>query len=139
MAKGLNRKERSSLDKYKPAEIPTKTINKYQRESVKTPKKYLEKQVKRYVMASPDTGQYLVVVPGKHQYMFTNNIIKATKCQSTFDAKTVIRDYHLETGDNFDLVVIPLEITYELINETIDSTLSDESYWEDVSNWKNLN
>ena len=99
--------------------------------------KYLEKQIRRYVIASPDTGQYLIVVPGRHQYMFTNNIIKATKCSSAFDAKTVIRDYPIDTGDNLDLVVIPLEITYELINETIDSSFSNEDIWKDVEQWTN--
>lgn len=96
-------------------------------------KKYLEKRVKRYVMASVDTGQYLVVIPVKNQYIFTNNIIQATKCRNAFDAKIVIRDYHHDTGDDFDLVVIPLEITYELINETIDSSIANEEYLEDIN------
>lgn len=133
MAKGNNRKERKRRLR---AELPI-----YEDAPLGImPKKYLEKRVKRYVMATVDTGQYLVVIPGKNQYMFTNNIIRATKCESAFDAKTVIRDYYTDTGDiKLDMVVIPLEITYELINETVDSSIDDGEYMEDINNWKRLN
>ena len=125
MAKGLNRKERK---------INNANVALRQTTSKTTQKYFLEKRVKRYVMASVDTGQYLVVIPGKHQYVFTKNIIQATKCKTPFDAKTVIRDYHIDTGDiEFNLVVVPLEITYELINETISPSIEDSDYWEDLS------
>lgn len=124
MAKGLNRKER----KAKGDSIPLRsTVSKVPQ------KKYLEKKIRRYIMASADTGQYLVVIPGKHRYLFTKNIIQATKCMTPFDAKTVIRDYHIDTGDmEFAIVVIPLEITYELINKTISSSIEDSDYLEDL-------
>lgn len=131
MAKGNNRKERKRGLR---AELPIYN------DAFIMPKKYLEKRVKRYVMAAVDNGQYLVIIPGRNQYMFTKDIIKATKCQSSFDAKCVIRDYHHDTGDTeLDLIVIPLEITYELINETVDSSIDDGEYMEDINNWKKLN
>jgi len=130
MAKGNNRKERkrglrAELPIYEDAPIGI------------MPQKYLEKRVKRYVMAVVDNGQYLMVVPGRHQYMFTKNIIEATKCMAAFDAKCIINDYHRDTGDvELDLVVIPLEITYKLINETISSSVDIQGYMEDISRCK---
>lgn len=128
MAKGLNRKERK-----RGCNVPVQPT------VPKMPRKHLEKKIRRYVIASPDSGQYLIKKPGRPIYNFTNNIIRATKCESELDAKFVIQCYYIDTHDNYDLVAIPLDITYELINEIIDEDLTVEEYWEDLNKWKKLN
>ena len=79
--------------------------------------KYLEKRIRKYVIASPDYGSYLQKISLGTQYSFTNNIDVATKIKNRYDANFIIRCYHNDTGDNLDLVVIPVDVTYELINE----------------------
>lgn len=129
MAKGLNRKHR---------EKKLNTVILHEKPVALDNKKYLEKKLHRYVIASPDTGYYLVKTGfGKApSYEFSKSIVKATKVSSVIDAKFVIECYHKDTGDTMDLVGIPLEITYELINETICGEISDEDYWKDLELWK---
>lgn len=76
--------------------------------------KHLEKQVIKYVIATLDTPtEYLITREGKNS--LTDNIIRATKTTS----KNVAKD--IANGINMDLVVIPVEISYSLINETVQS------------------
>ena len=76
--------------------------------------KHLEKQVIKYVIATLDTPtEYLITREGKNS--LTDNIIRATKTIS----KNVAKD--IANGINMDLVVIPVEISYSLIDETVQS------------------
>jgi hypothetical protein len=76
--------------------------------------KHLEKQVIKYVIATLDTPtEYLITREGKNS--LTDNIIRATKTTS----KNVAKD--IANGINMDLVVIPVEISYSLIDETVQS------------------
>lgn len=76
--------------------------------------KHLEKQVIKYVIATLDTPtEYLITREGKN--FLTDNIIRATKTTS----KNVAKD--IANGINMDLVVIPVEISYSLIDETVQS------------------
>ena len=76
--------------------------------------KHLEKQVIKYVIATLDTPtEYLITREGKNS--LTDNIIRATKTTS----KKVAKD--IANGINMDLVVIPVEISYSLIDETVQS------------------
>lgn len=76
--------------------------------------KHLEKQVIKYVIATLDTPtEYLITREGKNS--LTDNIIRATKTTS----KNVAKD--IANGINMDLVVVPVEISYSLIDETVQS------------------
>lgn len=103
--------------------------------------KYIEKKEKKYVMASPDYGSYLQKVGfgSNPRYKFTTDIVVATKTNTKNDAKYLIHCYQDDTGDDLDLVVIPVEVTYELINEVYDGVYDEEKIInEEVSSW-NLN
>lgn len=80
--------------------------------------KILEKSIVKYVIATLDTPTfYLHKALQRSDYNFTDNIEAATKCADKNIANTVVEYYRLETGDNTDLVVVPLEISYCLVNE----------------------
>ena len=83
------------------------------------PVKFLEKKLKRYVIVSPDNGLYLdkYSFGVNPMYRFTTDITKATKTTNLSDAKMIIHYYYKDTGDYADLIAIPLEISYELVND----------------------
>lgn len=78
-------------------------------------KKYLEKETKKYVIAdlSQPTNYLHSLREGK--YNFIDNIIVATK----FINKNIAQQICNECTRNFqiDLVVIPIIITYEIVEE----------------------
>ena len=78
-------------------------------------KKYLEKETKKYVIADlSQPTNYLHSLRGG-KYNFIDNIIVATK----FVNKNTVQQICDECRINFnmDLVVIPILITYEIIEE----------------------
>ena len=78
-------------------------------------KKYLEKETKKYVIADlSQPTNYLHSLRGG-KYNFIDNIIVATK----FINKIIAQQICDECSRNFqiDLVVIPILITYEIIEE----------------------
>lgn len=79
--------------------------------------KYIEKQLRRYVIATLDSpAQYLLVEDG--EVSFTNDIIKCTKAVSKRTAEYMRNLFYEKTRQtDIELVVIPLVITYELICE----------------------
>lgn len=78
-------------------------------------KKYLEKETKKYVIAdlSQPTNYLHSLREGK--YNFIDNIIVATK----FINKNIAQQICNECSRNFqiDLVVVPIIITYEIVEE----------------------
>ena len=102
--------------------------------------RFLEKMVRRYVIASPDNCQFFVELKdprtGERTQFFTDDIIGATKFTNSLDADWMIQVYRSECDNDIDLIIVPLEITYELINETVDvSDTSDELF---VKGFKDL-
>ena len=78
-------------------------------------KKYLEKEIKKYVIADlSQPTNYLHSLRGG-RYNFIDNIIVATK----FVNKNIAQQICDECSRNFqiDLVVIPIIITYEILEE----------------------
>ena len=78
-------------------------------------KKYLEKEIKKYVIADlSQPTNYLHSLRGG-RYNFIDNIIVATK----FVNKNIAQQICDECSINFniDLVVVPILITYEIIEE----------------------
>lgn len=76
---------------------------------------HLEKELKRYVIATFDNPTNYVVCNGNCNYSFIDNIQNATKFASKYSAdevsKSIINKY------NLGLVVLPLSIRYVLLEE----------------------
>lgn len=77
---------------------------------------YVEK-LKCFIVASVDIPtKYLHVIGGK-KYSLANKLAGATKIASRETAYNMIKYYYSSTGDDRDFVVIPMEVSYELIDE----------------------
>ena len=82
-------------------------------------KKYLEKKITKYVIATLDNPTlYLKKVPGELKYGFVEDIELATKALSSSVMKEILKYFYLDTGVKIELVVVPVEITYEIIDHT---------------------
>lgn len=78
--------------------------------------KHLEKRDKKYIVGSVEDGSYLIYKNQK--YSFVKNVSYATKFTNKQLAEKYINFYYIDTMDNqYQLVVIPLEIEYNLIEE----------------------
>ena len=77
--------------------------------------RYKEKEIKKYVIAdlSQPTNYLKSMKDGK--YCFIDNIMVATKFVSKTTAKEICNECIKNT--NIDLVVVPVLITYEIIEE----------------------
>ena len=81
--------------------------------------RYLEKKIRKYVIATLGCPTlYLKKIPGKKEYMFSEDIEFATKTMSANLAEQIKGYYYQDIGFDVELVVLPMEITYELIDET---------------------
>ena len=77
--------------------------------------KYREKELKKYVIADlSQPTNYLFSLKGA-KYCFIDNIVACTK----FISKNIAQEICNECMSNFniDLVVVPIVITYEIIEE----------------------
>lgn len=81
--------------------------------------KYIEKQLKRYVIATLDNpAQYLIVEDG--EVSLTKDIVRCTKAVSKSTAEYMRNLFYTKTGQNdVELVIIPLDIIYELVREGV--------------------
>ncbi len=78
---------------------------------------YYEEKLKCFVVATVDVPtNYLHVVGGK-KYALANKLSGATKIASRDTAYRMINYYRSSTDDNRDFVVIPMEVSYRLIDE----------------------
>ena len=77
--------------------------------------RYKEKEIKKYVIAdlSQPTNYLKSMKDGK--YCFIDNIVVATKFVSKIIAQEICNECIKNT--NIDLVVVPIMITYEIIEE----------------------
>lgn len=81
--------------------------------------KYLEKKIKKYIIATlGNPTLYLKKIPSKKEYIFSEDIEYATKAMSKNVAEQIKKYYYIDTGSDIELVVLPVDITYELIDET---------------------
>ena len=81
-------------------------------------KRYLEKKIRKYVIATLDTPTlYLKKTPAKSEYCFVEDIEVATKTMRKNVMDEILKYYYLDTGLDTELVVVPIEITYEIIDE----------------------
>lgn len=78
---------------------------------------YVEKKLTKYVIATMD-GKYLKKTPAKNEYVFVDDIELATKAMTRKMINMILEYYYNDTEVNIELVVIPVNITYELVNES---------------------
>lgn len=76
---------------------------------------HLEKELKRYVIATFDNPTNYIVANGNCNYSFIDNIQFATKFARKVDAELVCSS--CQAKYNFQLVVVPMNIKYSLIEE----------------------
>ena len=79
---------------------------------------FIEKEYFKYVIATLDNPtMYLrYLLDGK--YCFVDNIEAATKTLNRKLANDLKNYYYSDTNDDIDLVIVPIKITYELVEET---------------------
>lgn len=77
----------------------------------------IEQELKRYVIAT--TGYNTAYLKSLHfgNYCFVDNLLEATKTVDRKVAEQMKNYFYQDLGLNIDLVVVPLKIKYELINE----------------------
>ena len=80
-------------------------------------KKYLEKELKKYVIADLSQPTNYLHSLREGRYNFINNIIVATKFVNKSTAQEICNECIKNT--NIDLVVVPILITYEIVEEDI--------------------
>ena len=81
-------------------------------------KKYLEKTTTKYVIATLGSPtMYLKKTPAKNEYCFVEDIEIATKSMSNVTGDQILKYFYLDTGLDIELVVVPVEITYEIIDD----------------------
>lgn len=81
-------------------------------------KNYLESVLNRYVIATLDNPtEYLIFKDDN--ISFTKYISRCTKTASKNTAETIKNDFYAYTGmTDIELVILPVKISYELIQET---------------------
>jgi hypothetical protein len=76
---------------------------------------HLEKELKRYVIATFDNPTNYVVCNGNCNYSFIDNIQLATKFASKYSADEIFRS--IKSKYQIDIVVLPLSIKYILLED----------------------
>lgn len=79
--------------------------------------RYKEKELKKYVIADLSQPTNYLHSLREGRYNFINNIIVATKFVNKSTAQEICNECIRNT--NIDLVVIPIMITYEIVEEDV--------------------
>lgn len=78
---------------------------------------YLEGTLERYVIATLDNPTTYLIFKDDN-ITFTRQLYRATKTAGRNTANTIKNEFYAYTGrTDIDLVVLPIRITYEIINE----------------------
>ena len=77
--------------------------------------RYLEKEIKKYVIADLSQPTNYLKSTKDGRYSFIDNVVVATKFVSKSTAKEICNECIENT--NIGLVVVPIMITYEIIEE----------------------
>lgn len=78
-------------------------------------KRYKEKEVKKYVIADLSQPTNYILSNRNGNYCFIDNVVSATKFVSRKTATGICNE--CIQNCNIDLVVVPLLITYEIVEE----------------------
>lgn len=79
-------------------------------------KRYKEKEVKKYVIADLSQPTNYIMSRRNGNYCFIDNIVAATKFLNKSIAQQICNECMINS--NIDLVVIPINIVYEILEET---------------------
>lgn len=77
--------------------------------------RYLEKEIKKYVIADLSQPTNYLKSMRDGEYYFIDNIVVATKFVNRYTAQEICNECIRNT--NIDLVVVPVLITYEIVEE----------------------
>lgn len=78
-------------------------------------KEHVERELKRYVIATFDNPTNYVICNGNLTYSFIDNIQLATKFASKYAAKEIFKSIYSNLG--IDMVILPMVIKYVLLEE----------------------
>ena len=77
--------------------------------------KYKEKEIKKYVIADLSQPTNYLKSMNDGRYSFIDNVVIATKFVNRYTAQEICNECIRNT--NIDLVVVPVLITYEIVEE----------------------
>lgn len=80
--------------------------------------KFLEKKVRKYVVASVSQPTRYLLSMHFGNWMLVDDIEKASKTMKKSVAEDLKEYYYNDTFSNEEFVVVPVDITYELIEES---------------------
>lgn len=83
------------------------------------------KEVKFVIATLSSPTMYLYKKPGEYKYKFFKSVNKALFTTDRNIAQMLLNEYQQVTGDDIELVVIPVVISYNLIDES-EKVISDE-------------
>lgn len=76
--------------------------------------KILEKKIRKYVIVTED-GLYLRKDVLNGTYDFVEDIEAASKMRTYATAAAFLKYYYLDTKDNIELGIVPLDVSFELV------------------------
>lgn len=79
--------------------------------------RYLAKRIRKYVIATLDIPTLYLQSLHLGRWQFIDNIEAATKTYSKSLANQLIKSYYIDTGTKVDMVAVPIDVTYEIIQE----------------------
>lgn len=78
----------------------------------------ITREIKFVIATLSSPTMYMYKKPGEFQYKFYKDIRKALFTLERDVAQMLLDEYKFYTGDDIELVVIPVEISYALVNES---------------------
>lgn len=81
--------------------------------------KFLIQTERKYVIATLDEHTYYMRKSvGANSYQFLDNVAGATKANTEKMAQQILKYYRYDSGSTEPLVIVPIDITYELVDTT---------------------
>ena len=78
----------------------------------------VSREIKFVIATLSSPTMYLYKKPGEYEYKFYKSIGRALFTIEREVAQMLLDEYKQVTGDDIELVVLPVEIEYELVNES---------------------
>ena len=75
------------------------------------------KEIKFIIATVSSPTMYLYKQPGEYKYCFYKRINKALYTEDRSIAQMLLDEYKYVTNDDIELVVIPVQISYDLVKE----------------------
>ena len=75
------------------------------------------KEIKFVIATVASPTMYLYKTPGEYKYRFYKRINKALYTKDREVAQMLLNEYKHVTNDDIELVVVPVQISYDLVKE----------------------